>query len=106
MKFLKEQSMPEESRIFNGERIFMPLGQLTITNGKAHLWYQYLGDPSDLTKNDINFMLDTAPQKMPKILIDLDDLNQWRRLNNINNQKTQSNRAARKVRKLGKPSEQ
>ena len=106
MKFLKEQPLPEESRKFGGERIFMPLGELTITNGRNHTWYQYLGDPEDLTDNDISFMLSTAPQKMPKVLIDLDDLNQWRRLNNINNPETQSNRVARKVRNLGKPSEQ
>jgi len=106
MKYSEEQLQPEESTIFGGERIFMPYGRLTITNGKADVWYQYLGKASDLTDDDIGFMLSTAPQKMPKILIDLDDLNQWRRLNNINNPETQSNRAARKVRKLGKPSEQ
>ncbi len=86
MKFLKQQSIPEEFTIFNGERIFMPLGELTITNGRNHLWYQYLGNPGDLTDDDISFMLSTAPQKMPKILIDLDDLNQWRRLNDIDKQ--------------------
>ena len=106
MKFLKEQSISEESRIFGGERIFMPLGQLTITNGKDYTWYQYLGDREDLTDNDIAFMLSTAPQKMPKILIDKNDLAQWRKLNNIDNQQKQSNRVARKVRNLGKPSEQ
>ena len=106
MKYTEEQLAPEEFRTFPGERIFMKLGRLTITNGKAHVWYQYLGDPSDLTNNDISFMVNTAPQKIPKILIDQNDLNQWRRLNNINNQETQSKRVARKVRNLGKPSEQ
>jgi hypothetical protein len=106
MKYSEEQIAPEKSRVFPGERIFMSRRQLTITNGKADVWYQYLGDPTDLTNNDIKFMLNTAPQKMPKILIDQEDLAQWRKLNNIDNQQKQSNRVARKVRNLGKPSEQ
>ncbi len=85
MKFSKKQLEPEESRIFGGERIFMPHGRLTITNGKADVWYQYLGEASDLTDDDIGFMLDTAPQKIPRTIINLDDLTQWRRVNNINN---------------------
>ena len=106
MKYSEEQLAPEKSRVFRGERIFMSRGQLTITNGKADVWYQYLGDPTDLTDKDIRFMLNTAPQKMPKILIDQNDLALWRKLNNIDNQQKQSNRVARKVRNLGKPSKQ
>ena len=86
IKHLREESIPEESRIFGGERIFMPLGELTITNGKDHTWYQYLGDPEDITHNDISFMLSTPPQEMPKILTDLAKLIQWRRLNDIDKQ--------------------
>jgi hypothetical protein len=94
MKHGNDKSIP-----LPGERIFMSRTGTSITNGGGDLWYQYLGDPSDLTKEDINFMTSIMPPKAPKILIDSDDLVKWRETNNSVKEKSKSNRLFRKMKK-------